>query len=109
MLALLLDELFRAHEASLLSDDICDASRRLSGPPITPADNENVAADIVVRGASDTALVAAALKNCNRYGDQDLQDYLLQLLIKMTLKHHPTLLNNVIPGTFNCGRPTVAP
>ena len=99
---------FFAHDRSLprLGDDISNASPRrcLSGQPVAPVNNEDVASDAVALRASDNALVSGALKNGNRYGDQDLQAYLLQLLINMMSKHHPTLLNDVIPGTFNCGR-----
>jgi hypothetical protein len=108
MLALHRDELHRAYEANLLGEPVTLASRRLSGQPVVPVDNEDNeevanAAD-AARRIADAALITSALKNCNGFGDQDLQDYVLQLLIKMTSKNHPTLFISVNPRTLNCGR-----
>jgi hypothetical protein len=104
LLALRIDELNRAQDARILSNDVGNASRRLSGQPVDGDDNEGVAEDAAAQQVSDNTKVTGALKNGNRYGDQDLQDFLLQILIQMTSKHHPTLLNDVVPGTFDCGR-----
>ena len=104
LLALRIDELNRAQDARILSNDVGIASRRLSGQPVDGDDNEGVAEDAAAQQVSDNTKVTGALKNGNRYGDQDLQDFLLQILIQMTSKHHPTLLNDVVPGTFDCGR-----
>ena len=104
-LALRVDEITRANHTQLLSALVGNASRRLSGEPVALDDEDAAAAAAATAAAAaDVAILSAAIKNANCYGEQVLQDYMLQLLIKMTSKNHSTLLNDIIPGTFNCGR-----
>ena len=80
LLALRLDELGQAQdsEANLLDHGVTLASSSLSGLPVAPVDNEEeerANAANAARRAEDSALISSALKKCDGFGDQKLQDF----------------------------------
>ena len=76
MLALRVDEVTRANHAQLLGVLVGNASRRLSGQPFALDDEDAAAA--AAAAAADVAILSAAIKNANCYGEQALQDYMLR-------------------------------
>ena len=77
------------------------ASERMSGVADVEMDDDDNAAN-TARRTTDAAMIAAALKASDSWGDEKLQDFLLALLVKLTAEHHPTLLASVKPGTPDC-------